>query len=84
MWQTGAVNWEQTTVMFKVSFQYGSCQTMSLSIIQYKLLTVFFMQGSLSPHIWRREGRRGISFPVIHTSHQFAFFFLSFTAFLPL
>lgn len=43
MWQTGAVNWEQTTVMFKVSFQYGSCQTMSLSIIQYKFLTVFFM-----------------------------------------
>ena len=30
MWQTDTVNWEQTTVMFKVSFQYGSCQTMSL------------------------------------------------------
>ena len=44
MWQTGAVNWEQTN-MFKVSFQYGSCQTMSLSIIQikYKFLTVFFI-----------------------------------------
>lgn len=74
MWQTGAVNWEQTTVMFKVSFQYGSCQTMSLSIIQYND-SFLYVRELISTHM-EEGGEKGNQFSCyIHFPSICIFFF---------